>query len=589
MRKSLRWWASFEDHFYPLFVADSPRAYRLGATALALMVAAAGGLLLLTGASHQRLFPWDSTALLDGGWRLMLGQKPHLDFYDHMGITSYFTVLTGMFLVGADSRALAYGVAVWLPVITLVAWGITRRRFPAFPATCLAAMAGCLVVGTYPLGWNGPINPCYAMQYNRLHWSLLCILSLAVLMPPRQAPKAGGQWFEGAVVGMVMGLLLLGKTNYAAMAILILGAGAISCRRGRYYWSGLFVVVLACIALYVWYIRGNVAGYWHDRAILSGVNPPTTLAWYALRVLAGSARELSIPCLIILLLFPRIIVGRRSRSLLIALFLLAVGWLVTTSNTQDFDIPLWAVASMILVESSRGRAGTSARFGQKPGRQQPPKAERIRAYLSYLIATAMVLSFVAADFGSVAYSFYWKKVKGPHVPPGSRFATRSLADMLCPPPSGSKPEDVDRLRRQAGMAALIDAAFTPFEYAVQINDGIELLRGHVDRQSRILTMGCGNPFPFALELPLPRGTPLAWHPGRLMDDDHHPSAEVVFQEATHVMVPRRTLGTTQTAGFLERAYGAYFREYFVRAADSAMWTLYVRKPTAAKASEGPPR
>ena len=262
MRQSLRWWASSEDNLYYFFVADSPRAYRRGAVALCLMVAAAGALVLLTGASHQRLAPWDATALLDGAWRLMAGQKPHIDFYDHMGITSYFTVLTGMFLVGADSRALAYGAAAWLPVITLVAWGIARRSFPAFPAACLAAMAGCMVVGAYPLGWDaGPINPSYAMQYNRFEWSLLCILSLAMLMEPRQPAGRGGQWLEGTIVGLVTALLLLGKSNYAAMAIVILGFGALWCRLGRYYWGGLGAAVLGCLALYVLYIRGDVAEY----------------------------------------------------------------------------------------------------------------------------------------------------------------------------------------------------------------------------------------------------------------------------------------------------------------------------------------
>jgi hypothetical protein len=209
--------------------------------------------------------------------------------------------------------------------------------------------------------------------------------------------------------------------------------------------------------------------------------------------------------------------------------------------------------------------------------------------VSYLIAMTMVVSFAAADFGSVAYAFYWKKVKGPYVPAGSRFVTPSLADMLCPPPSGSDPYTIARLRREAGMAIHLEETFAPFEYAVWVNDGIELLRDRVDGQSRIFAMSWGNPFPFALRLPLPRGTPLVWHAGRLMDENHHPSAEVVFQEVTHVMIPRRLVGGRFTLDFLERVYGPYLREHFVRSADSAMWTLYVRKAKSGASPSSAPR
>lgn len=69
--------ASAEDNLYRLFLADSPRAYRTALIGLTLLVAAAVALLVLGGPTPQKANANDTFLLLDSGWRIFCGQRPH--------------------------------------------------------------------------------------------------------------------------------------------------------------------------------------------------------------------------------------------------------------------------------------------------------------------------------------------------------------------------------------------------------------------------------------------------------------------------------------------------------------------------------
>ena len=140
----------FDDVAYRLLLADSPRAYRICFAVLVVLVVATMLLLCLGGAAPQTDGGYDAVIFLDTGWRIFCGQRPHTDFYNYFGITSYLPVLIGLALRGCDCAAFAYGAAALLPAVTLAAWHVARPRFPALPAAWLAATVGGLVVGTFP-------------------------------------------------------------------------------------------------------------------------------------------------------------------------------------------------------------------------------------------------------------------------------------------------------------------------------------------------------------------------------------------------------------------------------------------------------
>ena len=250
----------FEDNVYRFVTAASPRAYRVACSFVVIVAIVFSAILFATGASHQRMYPVDHAFLLDGGYKMMSGLRPHTDFVTHQGIVTYLPVVLGMMIGGINVASLAYGPAALLPVLAAVAFYFARNRFSAFMAAMIAIMVGGLTIGTYPLGgvWN---IPTYAMQYNRFGWSLHSILVFVVLVQPRCPISSWGRFWEGACSGLIVGLLILFKPNYAAAAVAISLVGLIVLRHGKFFWLGCFAALLGVLAIYAAYMNGNVFAY----------------------------------------------------------------------------------------------------------------------------------------------------------------------------------------------------------------------------------------------------------------------------------------------------------------------------------------
>ena len=582
--------AGLESHLYCLVTADSKRAYGIAFGVLLAGVLTASTLLFLTGAAPQKEPPWASLILLDGSWRVASGLRPHSDFFDHLGFTSYLPLLAGMGIAGYSSKAFAYGPAALLPLMSIWTWRVVRRRFPAFPALWIATLTGGLIVGTFPLGWPacGWQVPSYAMQYNRFQWSLLCLLAILVFVEPRRALSRRETILEGAGAGFLAGLLLIGKINYSAAALVILGGGMFlgSVRRDRIaYWLAVAAACSAPILAFFVYLHGDVASCWRDFTMLCGVQQPGRRLEDLVERISLSWRELWAFCFVVFVYMPRIFAEDQTvasvraslKSIAAAALLLGLGLAVTLSNSQFYGIPLWALATIILAESLR-RLLEQANGGD-PQAEGPRGESALRVVLGYAAAGAVVLAFSIPDFGSIGYAFVWKEFKAARMPADAQVNTPALSGMFCPPLL-REVKDIEAIR--SGMASRTPTALTPLESAIWVNKGIELLRGRIDEKSRVFTMDYYNPFPYALQLAVPRVAPLCWHYGRLLDDAHHPPVDLVLQEVTHIMVPKRPLwGAGGSAAFVDRLCGGYLKEHFAKAAESDLWTLYVRKPAGA--------
>jgi hypothetical protein len=586
--------AALEDHLHCLVTGDSKTAYVAAFGVLAAAVVATSALLFLAGAAPQRDDPWDTMMILDGGWRLINGIKPHHDYFDHLGFTSHLPILLGMIIAGGRSQALAYGPAVLLPVIALWTWGIAQRRFPAFPALWIALLTGGLVVGTFPLGdlanWR---LPSYQMQYNRFQWSLLCLLTISLFAAPRQTLSRRAALVEGASTGLLTGLLLLGKLNYSVAALLVLGGSGLGgwvVRNRTSYWLAASLVCFAANGAFFFCVHGDFASTWRDLSIIYGVQRSSERLGDLVRVLSRSWPELGAFCFVVFIHLRRIFAedqtAARIRARLIAItaaaFLLGVGLLATIGNAQGYDIPMWALASVILAESLGKEERENVRQGERETRDfssshaltfSRSSSAPLRALLGYAAAGIAVLGFAVTDLGSVAYVFAWKQARIGQMPADSKFEAAPLSDLCCPPDT-YEPREIEAIR--TGIVARTAKKLSPFEYAIYLNKGIDLLRSRIDEKARVFTLDWSNPFPFAMHTPAPLGTPLFWHEHRLLDDAHHPPVEVIMQEVTHVMVPKRPIFGTG-APFMHRVCDGYLKEHFSQAAENDMWVLYVRK------------
>jgi hypothetical protein len=591
----LQWTTTVEGRLFDLFTADSSRAARIAFASLVLLVAVSSTLLFLTGAAHQHEGAWDSVFILDGAWRLSLGMRPHTDYSDVFGIVSFLPPLLGMVVAGARSESLAYGPALLLPVLAFATWNVSRRRFPVVPALGVSALIAGLTVGTFPLGYycegHFPLGlwdsawrmPGYQMQYNRFQWSLLSLLALLTLVTPRATPRRRVQILEGIGAGLLAGLLLWGKPNYSVAAAILLAASALvpwSGKGRRAYWAATLLSLAASIAIYLVYVRGDVAPICRDMNLLRGSVESGERTGFLLAALSRSRWEIEVPCFILVISLQGIFAIRRTsvdrarwRShFAAAAVLMAVGLFVLGGNTQMFDIPLWALAAVVLAEALR-QSGVPDGEAEAPSETGPSEAYRLRVCLAYGGAALMVLNLCLADYGSVAYAFVWKKCKAAGVPADARFSAPSLQSMLCPPPTND-PAEVEKLR--AAMLTENKRWLSQFEFAIYVNSGVKLLEGKIDGRSRVFNMDWCNPFSFALQIPPPRNGPIGWDSASTVADPPHLPLDLVFQEVTHVMVPKRPI-TQRAFNYTERVCGAYVREHFVKSAETDLWTLYVRK------------
>ena len=577
--------AACEDGFYRLVTATSPRAYGLAFALLVCVVASTSALLFATGASHQYIYAADVFALLDGSARIMHGAIPHVDFYDVYGLTSYLPILVGMLAAGCKSEALAYGPAILLPIIALWTWQIARVRFSAVPALGVAVLLGGLIVATFPpglyVGWK---VTSYAENYNRFQWALICLLALNVLMEPRHALDRGREILEGISAGLLVGILLLGKANYSLAATVLFAAGillrpASPWRRVRWFAAlgGLAVVYGLSVA----YAHGDFRSYWSDMRLLSQVAHSYVRTGRIVRVVSSSWGELAIPLFIVMIYLPLLFSGRqlgksagdRWRGVVAALLLTGAGGVIVLGNTQFYAVPAWALAGIILAEVV-GRPFESSGATGLGKLENSGEAFRLRVCLAFCAAGISILSFCAADYGSVAYSFLWRHRAAAKLSGDGKIATPSMQCLLCPPASRD-PQEIEKTR--ANMLSSNAVIPSNFEIAIGVNAGLELLAGKVDAKSRIFTMDYSNPFPFALELPAPRRAPIVWEEGFILDDAHHPPVEVILGDVTHIMQPKHPM-FSPSVQFAERVFGEYMRNHFCVAAESDFWILYTRNP-----------
>jgi uncharacterized protein (TIGR03382 family) len=573
--------ASLEDRLYRLFVADSKRAYRIALVVLALVVAAACALSVMGGTAPQRDNANDAVFMLDYAWRFQCGQRQHVDYYDFLGPTSVMPLLLGMAAGGCNSKAFANGAAIVSPILALLGWWVVRRRFPAFAAVCVAAMIAGFPIGVFAPGCSSWSDTAYQEVYNRFEWSLLCLLVLISCFVPKRPVRGAASVLEGLLAGLTTGMLMLGKLNYAVAGIMVLALGLVLNRRSILSWVATILGVGICIGVYLVYLHGNGGAWLRDISMLAGVQESAR----RLRVMFNIAQtpsttlDLAIVGLIAALHLRRFLASdepwpdtiRYLKVLFAVLVLAGVGILTTSGNMQFFAIPLIALGGLLIAETTRSPANESA---TTPEAETVDRSEsyRLRVTLSYLLAAILVIRIAFPDFLSVGYAYFWKRIRGPEMPVDAFIAAPPMQDMLLPPPTYI-PAAIDDIR--AKLPTTEEIRTHTYQYGRRLNDGLSLLKGRVDKDSRILAFEASNPFPFAFQLPSPRGTPCLWHFGRLQSEKLHPPAEVVFQEVTHLMVPKISEG--QELGILHRLFDPYVKEHFEVVAESPMWTLMLRK------------
>ncbi|WP_136513120.1 hypothetical protein [Geomonas edaphica] len=504
------------------------------------------GAAVYVGAVPTHRFGHDIFFFLDNGWRVVNGQRPHLDFTSAWGPLSFFIAAFGLFLSHYSVDGIGYGNAAFALIISLWGYRLSRGAMPSLPRLFVCLYLALLVVSPYPLGW-GVFSSSYAMLYNRYGYALLGLLMLetASARARMEIGVAKDDAFGGFSVGVLSALTLFLKANFFAGALLILMLSPCVARPSARRIAATAAGFALTSLLFLAYLDFNIAAIYHDLQMAAGA-----------RGAGFTSRELSFKLLLnlpslLFILFLCALSGRaggQARYVAAAsagICVFAIDMLLLVSNQQYRELPLTALlASFMAVDAYRG------------GRE----GSRHRTALSRSVVVAGTAYF-AVSFGSQAVGLGYA-VEQKRRPADIGNVTKFISEPLHPLYLYDEPNE---------------PASNGSRYVAYVNSGVSLLQRYAGTGDTVLTMDMMNPFSYALRRPSPRGGMAAAAYKCTLSDAYRPSGSRFFGNADIVMVPKQPALRPVMFDQLMAAYAIPLHERYRLAAETDMWFLYRRK------------
>ena len=510
------------------------------------------GTAFFIGSVPTRAFGHDVFFLLENGWRVINGQRPHIDYASPWGPVTFLIAGLGLTLSGFTVNGIGYGNAIFALLVGTWSYRIVRDRLEPIPRILISLYMVGLIVAPYSLGW-GVFQTSYAMLYNRYGYALLGLIMLESFETVGVQRREKEEWIDGFSSGVASALALFLKITYFFVAALLIGGSVfhrgLSRRRLLGMISGFMLVTIAMLAYLAFDIQA-VLGDWKMAAGARAgsvsfpglkwkfiVNTPylVLIAWLGIR--GSLAVENGHP-------------GRRNFHLLFLAGLAFVAdMLLIFSNQQRTELPLSIIFSLIVVNKVVARHRTLQDLEVDPARTSCRTA--------LLAGGVFFLVQFALEYSGLAYGALLKAWP-PDLPSVARFTEPRLVPLLLYD-SYSDPRSNGR------------------QYVTYVNEGIYLLRNNTSADETVLTMDMVNPFPYALgRRPAVGGIAQAAYRYTL-SDMYRPSDERYFGTADVVMVPKRpALPEVYFDGFY-KIYEPGLHDRFRLAAESNTWYLYKRK------------
>jgi hypothetical protein len=531
---------------------DAARRLRAADSWTACVLASVGLLVLVLGyiGAPPIIAPWDVLVLLDGAWRIHIGQIPHQDFYNPIGPLTYQLVALGMSLSGPSLVSVSHGVLLFLLLVTPWAWTVSSSRLPKWLAALFTIYVAVLVCSLRPLGYTPEITS-YAMLYNRLGWVLISILFVQVFLEPqassRQKPVA-----EGLSVGALLGLLFFCKVTYFATGAAGVGLALVLRPDLR---RSLVAAGLAFAALCaVWWIAFDISAIRYLADLLSAARAQSSEHRVLWLLNSLSFNKIALAVLAAAALTSVAVAGRRAYvTTVIVVFVTAVTFAIASANAPERnDLPLLLVALLI-----------SLRFLgiDSPSKDDAPS--RYGYWALCLIGIPLLIGqTVLSDLASL---YHAGRNKSAHqvAAPSQKIDSAVLGDFHILATSKWR-----------------TAYWIANEVPAKLNDGLSLLRRHGLEKTRVLPMAFGNPFSLALQSTPPTGAPLWWDLGFSLASHRLPKPEAIFRDVDTVIYPilrDSDKGCCHaTVSLMLTAYKPFIEKEFTQQAVSEFWVIRSR-------------
>ncbi len=505
---------------YPLLKLKSAHA------ALFLVLAVVCLLRAFVGLSGVQVFTPDAFMPLDGAWRLLNGQRPHIDFYSFMGVLVYLPTVCGLLLSHGGAQGFGYGQA--LVGIGAGAWAylLTRRRLPDVPAALFCLALVLLAVAPYPLGYS-PLFTSPATTYNRYGYVALALILLeGVAELLRPAPSR--DFLGGLSTGLLLVSLFFLKITFFGAALFLIGAFAFCRPQRRSRWAGIATGCVALSTTICAYFSFHLLPMLRDLVMVAGAKRIFPRAYELDSILTDDGLLLSFTALAALLL----VVAKRhrsARSILIAgAALCFAGTVLIFGSSEPHGAPL-AIFLVLIALSRLSFRATGVAHALRSG---------VLLWGTVFTLTALIPSFIGLGYATLL-SIQARRHEIP-------MSGKTLARFI---PSGT------------------DARYRAF-----VNDGLALVKQHARPGDTVMPLEFSNPFSYGLGLKPARGGATTLDYLTTFNDTHRPTAEWLFGSARLVMVPK--IYPYPTLENIRRIYGPFLNQHFHVVGESPQWRIY---------------
>ena len=516
------------------------------ATAICLLAICAAVSVL--GVPHLRYFGHDVFIALDGGWRVLSGQRPAVDFLATIGPAWYLLYAGGLALAGKAATGL--GWANGLAALCMAVWSFVLLRRRMAPGPFFIACVSLLLLATapFPLGYP-PWHSGFAMNYNRQGFAWLGIVLLECFLPlPMDIADGSGFW-GGFSTGLACAILIFLKISYGLVAVAVGGFSVLLRPRERTRVLGILGGALFFSVPMLAYLRFDLGALIRENRLLASVRGSELSLKNIFRRLLTDRNELA-PTLLVGLFtafLPGIQVRRRMLLAFACLIAAASGTLLIIGNAQPSGLPLIAIAALLLANeiTLAIRAGRTS-----PALGAPLLCFALIAIVMPTVLDAAGLSFALAD-------------KVLHRNAGTRLTSAPHMSALA-----FFEDDIDptELNENGGRVVRLT------------EEGMALVRRFALPGESVRGLAGTNPFSYAL-FSRPSNGGAVSITDRKVSETVVPPIAILIGDVDLLLAPKFLVSSQPTLSIIFRRYPHLLGEDYLRVSESENWTLY-RKQAA---------
>jgi hypothetical protein len=484
-----------------------------------------------SGMIGSRAFTHDGFMLLDGAWRMLQGQRPHLDFYSHVGFLTYLPTAVGLQISGGTAWGLGYGQAVSAFLLGIWTFLIGRKRLSDVPLVLMCACVVFMAAAPFALGFS-PMKTSPAMIYNRQGYAFLALILLEAFQPNERLTRRDELW-GGVSTGGIVSILFFLKITYFVTGLFLLLALLPCKKQSKQRWMGIALGLLAVTASCCGYYGFQMKPLLHDLLTIGG-GKRIHFGWYVIDgVLQDSAIAAGFALSAALLLSA---CQQLRAAFAVAIAGLAVafaGVALIFGNYEQNGFPMAAFLAIVALNIVIFYA-SSAR-------------DSFRFFQSAVLLMGSVFIFGSLLSGGIGMAFAV----------GQRLWLHQM-----------KAFEMSRL---SGFTAGPDDD----GYAAMVNDGIPLVEQYRRPNDRLMSLDFTNPFSYGLGMRPAYGGTTVLQFGTTFNDRFKPSPEFLMGAADLIAVPKKASDGTLDDS-IPRLYGAFLGSHYREIGESREWRLYRR-------------